>query len=500
MTWTSNLVLLLISNSISVCIAWLLWRLMVIPLKALRLYTVCYRLFALLPVFWLVPFHYLYCSFHYFKMHTVWMGLPWHGDAFEDVLRYLGILWALGVFVATANVIFGFYQLKRLPLSSNYSATSQAGEMAWQMDQRSWLLDAGGNVQLYPGLNFDSPVRAYQTHIPVPMTPLGINHKILLPYYPYTRQELEMVVAHELSHIRRHDLALRGLLIAIKVLFWFHPLAWRIFRDFEYWSEIACDVDVCSGKHTYIQPKKYFYLLIQNAENAGHPNRRRFCDRNYFMSGLGNGAKMLRDRIKKAQRCRLPKLLPLITLLACLIFLFGGSTICLAAVTGIEQGFSGAISERHLQYSAHFPVDTASQEKDFNLESKEPKYVANILVERFTPTAGQLEESDTFYIYFEHHLHDSYLLFFDGTAKAHSAGFISTRYFHKGTQVTLYINDATNPEALLLGLQKPDGTYIYFSCENVSYTTIDIPVSGNYKLFVENTGDSPQTVCGRLIF
>ena len=157
---------------------------MVIPLKALRLYTVCYRLFALLPVFWLVPFHYLYCSFHYFKMHTVWMGLPWHGDAFEDVLRYLGILWALGVFVATANVIFGFYQLKRLPLSSNYSATSQAGEMAWQMDQRSWLLDAGGNVQLYPGLNFDSPVRAYQTHIPVPMTPLGINHKILLPYYP----------------------------------------------------------------------------------------------------------------------------------------------------------------------------------------------------------------------------------------------------------------------------------------------------------------------------
>ena len=52
----------------------------------------------------------------------------------------------------------------------------------------------------------------------------------------------------------------------------------------------------------------------------------------------------------------------------------------------------------------------------------------------------------------------------------------------------------------MFGLQKPDGTYIYFSCENVSYTTIDIPVSGNYKLFVENTGDSPQTVCGRLIF
>ena len=336
----SNIVLLLISNSISILFTWLLWQMIIIPLKALRLYTVCYRLFTVLPVFWLVPFHYLYCCFIYFKKDTVWTGLPWHGDAFENILHILCVVWLLGVLISAACVILGIYQLKRLPLSDSPGMVSQAGQIARQMDKKAWLLDDFGNIQLYPGLDFVSPVRVYQTMIPVPMTPIGFTRKILLPFHSYTDKELQMVVAHELSHIRRHDLALRELLIFIKIVFWFHPLAWRIFRDFEYWSEIACDIDVCSGKNIYVNLKEYLYLLVENSRNIRRFGRQNFYERSCFMSGLGNGVKGLRDRIDKVHRHRRYKHLPLITVLTCLLFLLLGTGLSVAALLSFgDSGF-----------------------------------------------------------------------------------------------------------------------------------------------------------------
>jgi hypothetical protein len=53
--------------------------------------------------------------------------------------------------------------------------------------------------------------------------------------------EMELVLAHELAHCRRWDLAWDWLPTVVRGLFFFHPLVWLAFREARLATEIACD-------------------------------------------------------------------------------------------------------------------------------------------------------------------------------------------------------------------------------------------------------------------
>jgi beta-lactamase regulating signal transducer with metallopeptidase domain len=80
--------------------------------------------------------------------------------------------------------------------------------------------------------------------IPVPML-LGVRRPtIALP--PGTSSstdagDLELILAHELAHIRRRDLLWAWLPILAQTVFFFHPLVWLARREFALAQEIACD-------------------------------------------------------------------------------------------------------------------------------------------------------------------------------------------------------------------------------------------------------------------
>lgn len=82
--------------------------------------------------------------------------------------------------------------------------------------------------------------------IAVPLTAGWARPKILLPsgWQAWDKPKLEAVLAHEASHVRRHD-ALVALTAAVnRSLFWFHPLAWWMERKLALLAEQACD-DAC---------------------------------------------------------------------------------------------------------------------------------------------------------------------------------------------------------------------------------------------------------------
>lgn len=499
MTWTNNLVLLLISNSISICFVWLLFKLVLIPLKALKLYTICYRLFCVTAAFWIIPFHYLYCSFRYYKMDTVWTGLPWHGDLFVNTLNLLCIIWALGVFVSTLYTILGLYEIKKLPLFQRKDLTSEASRIVRQIDTTQWLLDESGDIQLLPGLDDSTPVQIYQTYIPVPMTPLGLTNKILLPFYPYTQEELQMVVAHELSHIRRKDLRIRGIFIFIKILFWFHPLTWQIFKEFEYWSEIACDIDVCSAKNIYVHPKHYFYLLIDHAQRFSLTSQNCFYKRNCFMSGLGNEGKALKDRIEKVRNHKYPPFLFLITTLLCFIFFLSGTGVALSSTTLIEQSFSGMLNRKYVHNSRIFPLLQTDQLTQFSINRTEDsrQIAINQLISQ-----TDISVPDSFYVYtILNDADNSRYVHFEGTAGNNRAGCITHRTLKKGTTVSIYIADMeTRKYPVKIGWISPDNEISYFNCDEVQYASIEVLQSGNYAIFIENSSPSPVFISGRIIY
>lgn len=75
---------------------------------------------------------------------------------------------------------------------------------------------------------------------------------IFLPIGLATRMPvdwLDAVLAHELAHVRRHDLALRLVQRSIEVLLFFHPVVWWLSRQIDQAREEACDDLVVDRLH-----------------------------------------------------------------------------------------------------------------------------------------------------------------------------------------------------------------------------------------------------------
>ena len=72
---------------------------------------------------------------------------------------------------------------------------------------------------------------------PVLVWPAGLSERL-------GDEELEAILLHELSHVRRHDNMTAAVHMAIQAAFWFHPLVWWLGVRLVDERERACDEDV----------------------------------------------------------------------------------------------------------------------------------------------------------------------------------------------------------------------------------------------------------------
>jgi uncharacterized protein (TIGR03435 family) len=72
---------------------------------------------------------------------------------------------------------------------------------------------------------------------PVLLLPVGITERL-------TPVQFEAIVAHELTHARRHDNLAAAIHMVVETLFWFHPFVWWIEARLVEERERACDEEV----------------------------------------------------------------------------------------------------------------------------------------------------------------------------------------------------------------------------------------------------------------
>lgn len=84
--------------------------------------------------------------------------------------------------------------------------------------------------------------RLYRT--PLAKTPMLIGlfrPVIYLPEGEYTEAQLHNILRHELSHWRRHDVAVKWLATLAVHIHWFNPVVYFVRREIDRACELACD-------------------------------------------------------------------------------------------------------------------------------------------------------------------------------------------------------------------------------------------------------------------
>lgn len=111
----------------------------------------------------------------------------------------------------------------------------------------------------------ESSLVAFSDATRIPFTYGWLKTKIVIPSDLQEDPEaLAMAIQHELMHIKHRDFLLNGVLVAIKALFWIHPLTHYLYNSSQEYREITCDGEVLANNQ--FSKKRYAELLYKLAE------------------------------------------------------------------------------------------------------------------------------------------------------------------------------------------------------------------------------------------
>ncbi len=101
------------------------------------------------------------------------------------------------------------------------------------------LLGINQNLRLVKTTNFSTP------------SLVGIfSPKILLPeeiLCNFNDEKLELILLHELSHLKRKDILMNWIILIYQLIYWFNPIIWIGFYKMKNDMEIACDACVLNN-------------------------------------------------------------------------------------------------------------------------------------------------------------------------------------------------------------------------------------------------------------
>ncbi|MFA9380558.1 MAG: M56 family metallopeptidase, partial [Acetanaerobacterium sp.] len=205
---------------------------------------------------------------------------------FRDIRTPLGVIWAAGMLLYFGAKAVSYRRFRRQILR---------GAMPCGKDTQDALVLAMKRT------NCQSPVRLFcRVGVQTPLT-FGVARPIiLLPGEHIPPERLEMILTHELVHIRQHDLLYKLCSMLAAGIHWFNPFAHLMAADIDDACELRCDREVVRilGEE---RKKSYCELLIDTAilpctsENG------------LFTASLGRRRKLIKRRvysIMTANACR----------------------------------------------------------------------------------------------------------------------------------------------------------------------------------------------------
>ncbi|MFY2558969.1 M56 family metallopeptidase [Corallococcus terminator] len=150
-------------------------------------------------------------------------------ESLDSLLRWVVLAWVAGVGLSSGRLTAEWVQLRQL------ARRALPAPREWQerLDTLSRRLGLSRAVRLLQS-----------TEVDVPSTVGWLSPVVLLPVSTLSglpTRQLEMVLAHELAHIRRHDFAVNLAQVVVETLFFYHPAVRWMSNVIRVEREHCCD-------------------------------------------------------------------------------------------------------------------------------------------------------------------------------------------------------------------------------------------------------------------
>lgn len=203
-----------------------------------------------------------------------------HGLHFSisiQMVVWLFSLWVLGIIVFACWHIYCYVTFTKT-LKSTHEDVPENSEVMKQFTRLKNNLHIKGNVKLKYSREIRSPFL------------IGLwNPIIYLPKFYHEEANTEMIIHHELIHLKRKDVWIKTFALIANVIHWFNPFIYLLRKDIHKWSELTCDEEVV--KYMSKEERKHYGHTIINAMIGTKELPVQFC------SSLSDGGKQLKRRL-----------------------------------------------------------------------------------------------------------------------------------------------------------------------------------------------------------
>lgn len=211
----------------------------------------------------------------------------------------LPIVWVVGALVSVLWYSIGYVYQKRELLRWSYPAM----EMQDQLDAHIQKLELHQKVSIKKCKKIATPMM------------VGVFQPMLLmPEYQYNTQELDYIFHHELLHIKRRDVWVKTLMLAVRIMHWFNPAVLLMSREMNEDIEILCDAQVVKNMGA-LERREYNEVLLRHLARKNEENM-------LFSTCFGSRLQKVKDRfvqVSKSGKLRKCYILCAILLIAVIV-------------------------------------------------------------------------------------------------------------------------------------------------------------------------------------
>lgn len=371
------------------------------------------------------------------------------------LFNYLGGIWLVGFFFSALAGICKVLLVKNR-MRGNVRVENRRYVFLFEEYKKRFDIR---NIELYQNDLLLSPI-TYGVY----------RKKIILPFENYTEKQLRIIFEHEMNHIRRGDLWWRMFALVTARVHWFNPMPYMHIRQIIYHEEVVCDEISGKGKEWY-SLKEYVGFLAEVADN------KIFCISAMALCETQNETIRRIEAMIRNKEIRKPEKRMMIA-----------SSMILVLISLLPATYVSAKTAEVQEEWIH------ATEKEMVLEASDWSDDSDVVC---SVDEGAIEEVDL----------SSDIMPYSNTVSLNQTINGNTRVLYQaysmsqGGKITIVATCNDSSVSYRIGIKNRDTGDLYsISGKGTLSKTFEIPVSGSYSAYVENTTSSTIKVEGCAVY